>query len=242
MTPQPSISVIIPAHNEAETIQAAVRAAFSIPGVAEVVVVDDGSRDATASLAAEAGATRVISHPHNMGKGAAMNTGWRAASNDVLLFLDADLGGTAVEGRKLAAPVLAGDADVTIARFRKGARGGGLGLALRLARWGVKMLTGHTVEFPLSGQRCMGRCVVEAIGGFSARFGVETAMTIDILRLGFRVLEVDTCMTHRITGRDAAGFAHRGRQLLDIAGVILARAVRGRRRRAKDPQCHGETR
>lgn len=230
MTHRHSVSVIIPAYNEAGTIEAAVRSARTIPGVAEVIVVDDGSTDATAFLAAKAGATRVISHPRNMGKGAAMNTGWHAAGCDVLLFLDADLGETASEGGKLLAPVLAGEADVTIARFRRGARGGGLGFALRLARWGVKMLTGRAVEFPLSGQRCMRRSVIEAIGGFSPRFGVETGMTIDILRRGFRVLEVDTCMAHRITGRDAAGFVHRGRQLLNIAGVILARAVRGGRR------------
>ncbi|MGQ9523402.1 MAG: glycosyltransferase family 2 protein [Armatimonadota bacterium] len=230
MPSEQCISVIIPAYNEADSIAAAVRSALSIPGTTEVIVVDDGSADATAVLAQQAGAVRVISHPRNMGKGAAMNTGWRAANCEILLFLDADLGDTTSEGRKLVDPVLTDTADVTIAKFRRGARGGGLGLALRLARWGVKMLTGRAVEFPLSGQRCMRRSVIQAIGGFSPRFGVETAMTIDILRCGFRVLEVDTCMTHRITGRDAAGFIHRGRQLADIAWVLLAKAVCGRTR------------
>ena len=219
-----SVSVIIPAHNEAGTIQATIKAALGMPGVTEVVVVDDGSTDGTEELARQAGATILLRHSRNLGKGAALQTGWRASHGDVLLLLDADLGSSAAEGTKLLQPVLSGAADATIARFPRSARGGGLGLALRLARWGVRRLTGVSVEFPLSGQRAIKRCVLEDIGGFSHRFAVETGMTVDLLRRGYRVLEVDTAMSHRLTGRNVAGFVHRGRQLLNIAGVLARKA------------------
>ncbi|MGC8834186.1 MAG: glycosyltransferase family 2 protein [Armatimonadota bacterium] len=219
------VSAIIPAYNEAETITATVKAALSLPFVSEVVVVDDGSKDETAVLAEQAGATKVIRHPRNMGKGEAMNTGLKAASGDVLLLLDGDLGETASEGFKLLEPVLNGQADMTIARFPRRTRGGGFGIALRIARWGVRTLTGRPIQFPLSGQRAVRRSVIEDIGGFPPRFAVETGMTIDVLRRGYRVLEVDTNMSHRVTGRDAAGFLHRGKQLFDIAAAVLKRSV-----------------
>lgn len=219
------VSAIIPAYNEAETITATVKAALALPFVSEVVVVDDGSSDETASLAEKAGATKVIRHPRNMGKGEAMNTGLKAASGDVLLLLDGDLGETASEGFKLLEPVLNGQADMTIARFPRRTKGGGFGIALRVARWGVRALTGRSIQFPLSGQRAVKRSVIEDIGGFPPRFSVETGMTIDVLRRGYRVLEVDTNMAHRVTGRDAAGFLHRGKQLRDIATAILKRAL-----------------
>ena len=82
-------SVVIPARDEAGTIAAVVSgAAAAVPG-AEILVVDDGSADATADAAAAAGA-RVVRHPYPMGNGAAIKTGARAARGKVLLFLDAD--------------------------------------------------------------------------------------------------------------------------------------------------------
>ena len=85
-----SVSVIIPAHNEEAGIGKIVREIRAIGADFEILVVDDGSRDLTAQRAMDAGATRVISHPYNIGNGAAIKTGARQVSGDVVLMIDAD--------------------------------------------------------------------------------------------------------------------------------------------------------
>lgn len=229
------ISVLIPAFNEVERVGGAVRAALAFPGVCEVLVIDDGSSDGTAEEAERSGATRVLRHSRNQGKGAALNTGWRASTGDVLLLVDADLGSSAAQAIRLLPPVLAREADLTIADFTDRRRTG-LGFALRLARWGVRALTGRAIHSPLSGQRALRRELADALGGFAPRYGVETAMTVDALRQGFRVLEVPVTMAHRATGRDWSGFVHRGRQMRDIGLVLFRRALFRPRRCVQRPQ------
>lgn len=227
MAEQP-VFVIIPARNEADRIVATVRAAGALPGVAGVIVVDDGSTDATAAEAKASGAT-VLRHPRNRGKAAALETGASAApeGDGLLLFLDADLGDTAGEAVKLIEPVRRGAAEMTIAQFPHiPGRGGGRGLVLRLARWGVRRLTGQTIQAPLSGQRCLTRTAFAAARPLARGFGVEVALTIDVLRAGLRVLEVPTQMDHRVTGNDPAGKRHRARQLRDVARALLRKMVR----------------
>jgi len=84
-----SLSIIIPAKNEAASIAAVVATARKEYPQAEVIVVDDGSSDATARLAEEAGAT-VIRHPESLGNGATVKSGARAASGEILAFMDGD--------------------------------------------------------------------------------------------------------------------------------------------------------
>ena len=86
------VSVIIPAFNEAETIGAKIAEVIGHPDVREVVVVDDGSDDRTAELAAAAGA-RVIALTENGGKASALEAGVAVAGGDLLLFMDADVTG-----------------------------------------------------------------------------------------------------------------------------------------------------
>ncbi len=87
--PDPSVSFIIPAKNEARTIAALVGEIRSLHPKAETIVVNDGSDDKTAALAQSAGA-RVVNHPRSLGNGAAVKAGARAAKGDILVFLDAD--------------------------------------------------------------------------------------------------------------------------------------------------------
>jgi glycosyltransferase involved in cell wall biosynthesis len=228
------VSVVIPAFNEAVRIEATVAAARCLPGAAEVIVVDDGSADDTAQVAARAGASRVVRHARNRGKARAMESGADAASGrGLLLFLDADLGPTAAEAGALLRPVQAGEADMSVAAFPVvPGRGGGRGIVVRLARWGIRAATGRTVAAPLSGQRCLTLEAFARARPLAAGFGVETALTIDVLRAGLRVVEVPTTMDHRVTGDDWAARRHRARQLRDVvralAPRLLLRGVAGR--------------
>ncbi len=225
-----SVVALMPAHNEADRITASVRAAASVVGVDRVLVIDDGSKDDTATLARAAGA-EVIVLPTNVGKGDALQIGLEAirAEADIVLLLDADLGDSASDARLLLEPVVAGDADMTIALLPRPAGSGGFGLVKGLARAGIALL-GHGFEAgaPLSGQRALNRRAWEAAEPFAAGYGAEVALTIRVLRADLRVMEIATEMSHAATGKDLAGFTHRGRQFLHVLGALIRLALERR--------------
>lgn len=237
------VAVVIAAKNEESRIAATVRAARTLPGVDLVVVVDDGSTDRTADVALGAGA-RVFRHGRNRGKGAAMETGAEGVGlieeNDRgsgrpprhLLFLDADLEATAADAAPLITPVTDGKTDMTIALFpATRLRLGGHGFVVRLARGGVRKATGWEPEQPLNGQRCLTRDAFEAARPLATGFGVETGLTIDVLRAGFRVLEVEVPLEHRATGTDLRAQLHRAHQFRDVARALAVRELRPTARR-----------
>ena len=95
-------------------------------------------------------------------------------------------------------------------------QGGGFGLAKRTARALIRGRSGFDAREPLSGQRRLSERARAACFPLAAGFGVETRMTIDAVRAGLSVEEIELPLDHRATGRDLRGFAHRGRQLLEI--------------------------
>jgi glycosyltransferase involved in cell wall biosynthesis len=215
------LAVIVAAHNEEERLGdtlAALRAAFP---EAHISVADDSSADRTAEIARTARADLVRTE-RRLGKGGANTLAaehvLRTASPDIVLLCDGDLGASAGELAKL----ITGEADVVVATFARRV-GGGFGLAVGLARHAVRKHTGRHLDAPLSGQRALTREALQAVLPFAKGFGMETAMDIDVLRKGFTLEEVELDLEHRATGRTAAGFAHRGRQLNDIARVYLSR-------------------
>ncbi|MFD0683811.1 glycosyltransferase family 2 protein [Actinomadura fibrosa] len=224
------VAVIIPAKDEADRIAATVKAAQELPGAGLVVVVDDGSSDGTGRVARQAGA-RVVRHSRNRGKGAAMESGAEAVrllddGRDEprhLLFLDADLAETAREAAPLVEPVRAGDADMTIAVFATTVKLGGHGFVVRLSRDGIRRASGWEATQPLNGQRCLTRAAFDAALPLAAGFGVETALTIDLVRQGFRVAEVEVPLAHRATGTDWRAQLHRARQFRDVARALAPR-------------------
>lgn len=217
------ITVLIPAYNEGDIIGETVNAALAMPGVNEVVVIDDGSDDETPFVAYDAGA-RVIQLDKNGGKGAALNAGLDDIDCEIMLMIDADLGQTASETYRLLEPILADQADMSIAIMRASpGHKGGFGFVMKLARWAVKKYGGVEISAPISGQRAIRRKLLDDIGGFERGFGVETALTIDALRKGYRIVEVPLPLTHRASGRDLAGFVHRGRQFWDITKAVWRR-------------------
>lgn len=226
------LAAVIPAHNEADRIEGTVAAVLTIPEVRHVVVVDDGSTDATLRRAGDAGAV-AVRMPRNRGKGAAMERGadrvarFADASDLALLFVDADLGASAANLRDLAGPVLAGEADMSIAVLPPQERtGGGHGFVVRLARKGIRDATGWTASQPLSGMRCLTPEAFAVARPLAHGWGVETALSIDVLTAGFRVAEVPVELHHRVTGADWAGQLHRAGQYRDVARALAVRRLR----------------
>ena len=231
---QQRVAVVIPAKDEQERIAATVRSARAIPHVDLVLVVDDGSEDDTQHAAREAGAV-VVRHSHNRGKAAAMETGAAVvAMRDapgrparLLLFIDGDLGDTAVNTAPLVTPVREGVADLAIALLPPQPGAGGRGIVVGAARRAIHSLTGWTPTQPLSGMRCLTREAFEAATPLARGWGVETGMTIDLLRKGYVAVEVPCDLKHRASSNDLKGQLHRAAQYRDVQAAVSARRLRG---------------
>lgn len=230
-----TVAAIVPAKDEAERVGATVAALRSLPEVALVVVVDDGSSDDTALVAAQAGAL-VVRHVTNQGKAAALTTGVARLAEEesrqgvapfVLLFADADLEDSAAHLGPLLEPVLAGEADLAVANIPREASSHGGGRVVRLARGQIETMTGQRVEQPLNGMRALTRQAFEWASPLATGWGVEAAMLVDVLRAGGRVVEVPVPLTHRATGADIRGQIHRARQMRDVSRALLDRRFRG---------------
>src|SRR6266478_4416738 len=223
------VAVVIPAWNEADRIRQTVTAAAGLRSVGLVVVVDDGSGDGTGAVARRAGAV-VLRHARNRGKAAAMQSGANAVGlvdqrerrerPRHLLFLDADLAESAAQADPLTDPVLAGTADMTIAVFTTTVKLGGHGLVVGLSGAGIRRAVGWRPAQPLNGQRCLTRAAFEAARPLARGFGAETALTIDLHRIGMRITEVEVPLAHRATGGDWRAQMHRARQFADVARAL----------------------
>ena len=148
-----------------------------------------------------------------------------ASDDDLVLVCDGDLGASAAHLRPLVEAVEGGDCDLAIAAFRRSV-GGGFGVALRFARWAIRNRCGYEAGAPISGQRAMRASVLREVLPFGSGYGMEIGMTVDAVRAGFRVAELELDLEHRATGRTVAGFLHRGRQLRDFARVWWSRRAR----------------
>ena len=160
-----------------------------------VIVVDDGSTDATAELAAIAGA-QVIRHAENRGKGAALNTALQAArvhAPDVVVMLDADGQHSLEELMRVVAPVLSGDADLVIgSRY--------LGDSSQTPRhriwghwafnWLTRLASGVPASNSQSGYRAFSPEVLPVISFQSRGFSVESEMQFIVNQYGLRLVEV----------------------------------------------------
>lgn len=223
--------MIIAARNEEDRIAATLAAlGEAFPG-AHLVVADDRSTDRTARVAAERGA-EVVSRPSGggSGKGGAMTAAARVALARqplprVVVLCDGDLGPSASTLTSLAGAVESGDCDLAVGAFAR-REGGGFGIAVGFARRAIRSLTGLELEAPISGQRALRADLLERLLPFAPGFGMETAMTIDAYRAGARIKEIELDLAHRATGRTAAGFLHRGRQLGDFIRVYVSRRRR----------------
>lgn len=219
------IDALVPAYNEAAHIGRTVAALFKLPQLKQVLVIDDGSLDDTAAEAEAAGA-QVLRLPRNLGKGEAVLFGARFATAPYIALVDADLGDSAVELSRLIAPLRAGEAAMSVACFPAKHRRGGFGLVKKLAAWSIYRCTGSLMQEPLSGQRILRRELLQMLSFPPRGFGLEVALTIDLLQRGWPVVEVPTSMSHRERGRELSSFLHRGRQCAALIRELWLRRDR----------------
>ena len=217
-----STAAVIPARDEGAILAETLDAVQLVPGLSHVLVVDDGSRDATAEIARGSGA-QVLSAPP-AGKGHALRLGLihaREHDPDALLLADADLGSSAAHLAGLL-DALDDDHPAVVAAFPPGAGAmGGFGLVKKFSRRAILLRTGYAPSEPLSGQRALLVTALEALPrGIAPGFGAEVGMTLDLLSAGIKPLEIPLPLRHRATRRNLSGFAHRARQGLDVARAL----------------------
>jgi glycosyltransferase involved in cell wall biosynthesis len=196
----PRLSIVIPVYNEAATIAELLDRVHRAPVAGcerEVIVVDDGSRDGTADILASLPATpgtRVIAKRENQGKGAALRTGFAAATGDIVLVQDADLEYDPREYPRLLQPILDDHADVVYGSRFLGGPHRVLYFWHYVANRGLTLISNMATDLNLTDMETCYKVfradVIKRMILVSERFGFEPEVTAKVARMGCRVYEV----------------------------------------------------
>jgi glycosyltransferase involved in cell wall biosynthesis len=229
----PRVIAVVPAHDEADAIGAVVAGILALQPRFDVVVVDDGSTDATAAIASEHGAA-VVRLPFNLGIGAAVQTGFQyalAQGYELAVRLDGDGQHDPHELPKLLAPVERGEADiVTGSRFTGDggryrpplARRAGIAWFARL----VSLLTRQRVTDTTSGFQALNRKGIELFAGDYPNDYPEVEATLLVLKNRLRLVEVSVQMREREHGRSSITFVRSVYYMLKVTLALFVAMFR----------------
>lgn len=193
-----SLSIVLPAKNEEAAIGLTVAGIVEHYPRAEVIVVNDGSTDNTAAVAEACGA-KVVSHPYSKGNGAAIKTGARVATGDVVVFMDADGQHDPADISRLLTKLEEGYDMVVGARDRTSQASVGRSLANRLYNRLASYMTGHKVEDLTSGFRAVrAEMFREFLYLLPNGFSYPTTSTMAFFRAGYGVAYVPIQAAKRI--------------------------------------------
>src|SRR5213594_3847794 len=193
------VSIVIPCYNEKNTIEKVIEAVRNAPLESrEIIVVDDCSQDGTQTVLQERVAQlvdRIIYHPVNRGKGAALRSGFAAASGDIILVQDADLEYSPDEYPLLLEPLISGKADVVIgSRFMGGRPHRVLFfwhmIGNRFLTLLSNMLTNLNLTDLETGYKAFRASLVKTVQLREDRFGFEPEITAKLARARCRIYEV----------------------------------------------------
>ena len=193
-----NVSVVIPAKNESGSLGALLERLGELGCIDEVVIVDDGSEDSTGAISRNKGAV-VITHPFSKGNGAAIKSGARAASGDVIVFMDADGQHDPADIPRLLAKLEEGH-DMVIGARQKGSQASvGRGLANGFYNQLASYMTGHTIDDLTSGFRAVRATKFrEFLYLLPNGFSYPTTSTMAFFRAGYSVAYVPIHAAPRI--------------------------------------------
>lgn len=201
-----TLSVVMPVYNEQETLDRIVRRVASTTLKAELVAIDDGSTDGSLEilrrLESEGLIDRVIVHERNLGKGAALASGFAAATGDFVIVQDADMEYDPAEYRKLLEPILDDRADVVFgSRFLGGEPHRVLYFWHYVGNRFLTLLSNMVTNLNLSDMetcyKCFRREVLDGLVIEERGFGVEPELTAKVAAGGWRVYEVGVSYSGR---------------------------------------------
>ncbi|WP_409200132.1 glycosyltransferase [Methanobrevibacter sp. DSM 116169] len=182
-----TISVIIPAYNEEENIANVIDVIKKIDYITEIIVVNDGSNDNTETVAKRAGAT-VVSHEKNLGKGAAIKTGFKQSDSDIIAFIDGDIYNLTTDKiEAMIKPILEGKTEITKTKFVRES-----GRVTELTAKPLLRVFFPEINFeqPLSGQFAAKKSALKKMK-FEKDYGVDVGIVLDADIQGLSILEVD---------------------------------------------------
>ncbi|MGQ9880452.1 MAG: glycosyltransferase family 2 protein [Armatimonadota bacterium] len=195
MQDHPVVSIIIPAYNEADTIVQAIERVRAVPLQKEILVVDDGSTDATPRLLAEQPDVVVLRHERNLGKGMAIRTAIVHATGDIIIIQDADLEYDPMDIPRVIAPIAQGKADVVYgSRFLSIRRPKGMRLPNylinRLLAAMVRWLYWHPLSDEATCYKAFRADLLKNVPLTCQRFEFCPEVTAKVIRRGVRIMEV----------------------------------------------------
>src|SRR6476619_4071451 len=195
--PVACLSVVMPSYNEAATLATVIQRVLASPYVQELIVVDDGSVDATVEIVRgiDDPRIRLFVQPINLGKGAALRRGFEEATAPYVIVQDADLEYDPAEYSTVLGPLIAGDADVVYgSRFLSGHAHRVLyywhSVGNRFLTTASNMFTNLNLTDMETCYKAFRREVIQSIEVEEDRFGFEPEITAKIARQGWRVYEV----------------------------------------------------
>lgn len=211
------VSVIVPAYNEEQNIKQILRMLMDIEQVLpmlEVIVIDDGSTDGTlGEIAKFSQEVILLKHENNRGKGAALATGFDAASGDVVVVQDADLEYSPYDIPRLVKPILSGEADVVFGSRFKGSREGmkfSNYVGNKLLSLTTKLLYGAPITDLMTGHKVFAKRVVRSIDLTEDGFKIEPEIAAEVFHGGWRYAEVPIMYIRRRRGKSKFRFLKDG--------------------------------
>ncbi|MFN5606060.1 MAG: glycosyltransferase family 2 protein [Actinomycetes bacterium] len=197
LDPRPCLSVVVPCYNEEATIADLLAQVLASPWVAEVIVVDDGSRDRSREILSSLShpRVRVVLHERNQGKGAALRTGFSHASGEFVIVQDADLEYDPGEYSIVLEPLLTNRADVVFgSRFLSGRPHRVLYFWHSMGNKFLTLMSNMFTDLNLTDMetcyKCFRREVIQSIDIEEDRFGFEPEITAKLARARWRIYEV----------------------------------------------------
>jgi glycosyltransferase involved in cell wall biosynthesis len=194
---RPCLSVVIPCYNEEATIEALINLVLDSPWVAEIIVVDDGSKDRSREILATVNdpKVRVVLHDVNNGKGAALRTGFQHATSEFVIVQDADLEYDPSEYPLVLEPLLDDRADVVFgSRFLSGRPHRVLYFWHSLGNKFLTLMSNMFTDLNLTDMetcyKCFRREVIQSITIEEDRFGFEPEITAKLAKMRIPIFEV----------------------------------------------------